>query len=414
MSKSCCLVNLVGFLCWAAFLATSTETVFAQSPQPAHAPFPRLPGDFEPQRALVISVSDWQPHHADVLRQIVAKTAGHSELLILYNDPDQLLRTLDWLKSLPEQCDHVRLSQLELDTIWLRDFAPLLAQTATGYLAIDFYYVGERPKDDRLPHSWAQRTNCPLVHVPWTLQGGNLLSNGRHLAITTERIFQDNFIQFPNPLPSTNVEFEGRKIVVDALTSACNLSQLVILEHLQSEATRHADIFAAFVAPNKIVVASVDPRSDPVNAAILDRNARKLQSVRVGNQPLEVSRLPIPPRNGQSWSAFANVIIANDVVLMPIYKTDPPRMIAAAKAVYQQLLPAHQVETVDITSFKQLQGELHCLSMNLPAYADYPSETMSYRQAITRQAGNQRQVDAKAPSPAPNSKKQLSDSRTSD
>ncbi len=402
MSKLCCLVNLVGFLCCAAFLGTSAPTVVAQNPQPAHAPFPRLPGDFEPQRALVISVSDWQPHHADVLRQIVAKTAGHTELLILYNDQDQLLRTLDWLKSMPQQCNHVRLSQLELDTIWLRDFAPLMAQTATGYQAIDFYYVGERPKDDRLPHSWAQQTGCPLVHVPWTLQGGNLLSNGRHLAVTTERIFQDNFIQFPNPLPSTNVEFERRKIVVDALTSACNLSQLVILEHLQSEATRHADIFAAFVAPDKIVVASVDPRLDPVNAAILDRNARKLQSVEVGNRPLQVFRLPIPVRDGQSWSTFANIIIANDLVLMPIYKTDPPQMVAAAKAVYQQLLPAHQVKTVDITSFKQLQGELHCLSMNLPAFADYPGQTISVRQAMAEQAENRQQSGSEVHHPSPN------------
>jgi hypothetical protein len=176
--------------------------------------------------------------------------------------------------------------------------------------------------------------------------------------------------------------YEGRKIVYEDFLKYCNLKQFIILEHLQDEATKHVDMFATFISPHQVVVASVDPRVDPVNAGVLDRNARRLQAVMVDGQPLKVYRLPIPPRNGQSWSAFTNVIFANDLLLMPIFDSDPKPMVDAAIKFYQKLLPKHTIKTVDITSFKQLQGELHCLSMNLPKFGPWLPSTNSFEEAM--------------------------------
>ena len=349
-------------------------------PTKKHASFPRLAADFEPQRALILSVSDLQPHHSYVLEQLVDKTRGHVEVVILCNDRNQLEMTLGWLDGAPDDFRHVRFAQLELNTIWLRDFAPHVAETSDGFQAIDFYYAGERPKDDKMPKVWASRTAGKLIEVPWTLQGGNLLCNGKHTAIASRRIFEDNHIRFPNPNPNLDVESERRRMVADAIIEGCNLEQLVLLEPLKSEATKHVDMFATFLAEDTIVVAGLDRRRDPVNAAILDRNARRLQAIKVDGRPLKVQRLQIPPRTGESWSAFTNIIIANDLVMMPIYKTDPPDLIRAAVQTYKRLLPNHQVETIDITTFKKLQGELHCLSMNLPRFAPLP-KTISYEQA---------------------------------
>ena len=200
--------------------------------------FPRLLADFEPQKALVVSVSDWQPHHAYVLKQIVEKTRGHVDLLILHNDLNQRAECMKWLEPLKGKRDHVLFHQLELNTIWMRDFCPLFARQENGSLkAFDFYYEGVRPKDDRLPKTWSERTACQWEKVEWTLQGGNLISNGAYLGVATTRIFQDNYIRFPNPRRNMNVEYERRKMVVDAITKPLNLRELVILEPLQSEAT---------------------------------------------------------------------------------------------------------------------------------------------------------------------------------
>ncbi|WP_231615468.1 agmatine deiminase family protein [Novipirellula artificiosorum] len=347
----------------------------------AHRRYPRLPGEFEPQRALLLSISDWQPHHAYVLQQIVEKAAGHTNVLILCNNPDQLARVVGWLQPSGLPNEHVFFCEIELDTIWLRDFGPMLAETETGTQSIDFFYEGSRPKDDALPVIWAERSGCELVTVRWTIQGGNLLSNGGRLALTTERIFEDNAIQFPSPWPGLDPEIERRKMVIEEFTKACNLTELVVLEPLQQEATKHVDMFTTFLAFDQLVVARLDPRSDPINAAILDRNAARLARVRVEGKPLNVHRLDIPPRNGTSWSAYTNVILANDLVLMPVFQSDPPFLIDRAKRAYQSLLPNHRVETVDMTSLKELQGGLHCLSLNLPSFAPIPDKVIRFETA---------------------------------
>jgi agmatine/peptidylarginine deiminase len=213
------------------------------------------------------------------------------------------------------------------------------------------------------------------------LQGGNLLCNGQHLALTTARVFEDNAITFPNPLPGMDVQAEARKMVIDAISEGCNLQQLVILEPLQNEATKHCDMFASFLDTDKVVVAQLDPSRDSENAAILDRNAGRLEAVIVNGRPLQVTRIPIPPRHGRSWSALTNVIIANDLVLMPVYDSDPPEIIQAAVGIYERLLPGHAIKTVDISTFKKLQGELHCLSMHLPQFAAMPS-TITFGEAV--------------------------------
>ncbi|TWU10049.1 Peptidylarginine deiminase precursor [Novipirellula galeiformis] len=344
-------------------------------------PYPRLPGEFESQRALMFSVSDWQAHDAVILQQIVQKTAGHIPLLILCNNPQQLVDAVDWIARGRVPTHHVYFCEIDLDTIWMRDFGPLLAESQRGTDVIDFFYEGTRPKDDALPIVWAKRTGAKLVSVPWTMQGGNLLSNGRRLALTTHRIFEDNRISFPKPWPGLEPEVERHKMVIEAFTQHCNLAELVVLEPLQHEETGHVDMFATFLRADQVVVARVDPRSDPVNAAILDRNAARLQRVVVDGNPMQVIRIDIPPRQGTSWSAYTNVILANNLVLIPIFDSDPAELVARAMEIYGRLLPNHAIKTVDMTGLKEMQGELHCLSMNLPAFAPLPDKVIDFAKA---------------------------------
>jgi len=377
---------LVTWLC-----CVGGASVFGQAYQPYFLPkeskdrYPRLPAEFEPQRALMLSVSDWQPHHSPIFTQIVQKTKGHVDLVVLYNDSSQLARTIDWLVQAKLDARHVSFSQIPLDTVWLRDFAPMFAETRSGQVfSMDYYYVGgQRPKDDKLAEQWARLSDAKLKEVPWTLQGGNLLVNGKSLGITTHKIFKDNYISFPGTR-AIDRNTEGRKIVSNAFLDECNLKLLVVLEPLASEATGHCDMFATFIAEDEMVVARVDARRDPYNAAILERNVQRLEKIKIGERPLQVHRIEIPTRRGNEWSAYTNVILANDLVLMPVMESDPKALVDKAIQVYQKLLPNHTVETVDMTSMRQLQGELHCLSANIPEFAPLPKNLVSFDDARKR------------------------------
>ena len=238
--------------------------------------YPRLPAEFEKQKAIMISLADWQAHHLNVLIELIEKARGHVNLLILYNDKNhydekpQINDLLDILVKSGKGFPHLRFLNVNLDTIWLRDFGPKTAQTESGGAEVmDFFYDTVRPLDDDFPKLWADATNARYNLVPWVLQGGNLLTNGRGLAIATTRIFEDNRL----PRRDKLIE-EKEEIVRQRFMKYCNIKELVVLKPLEQEPTRHADMFASFLASDLVLVAQVDRRLDPVNASVLDFNAQ--------------------------------------------------------------------------------------------------------------------------------------------
>ena len=338
----------------------------------------RLPGEFESQRAIMLSISDWAPHHYDILAEIANATAGHIGLLIFYGDNAQLNEVVRHLDQAQVPGDHIAFSPLKLDTIWLRDFGPRIAASQLGPIAIDFFYEGSRPLDDVFPRRWAEASRARLRTVRWTVQGGNLLFNGQGIGVTSERVFQDNAIQFPPQSRPLNPREEARKIVTNEFKRACNLSQLVVLEPLHREMTRHVDMFMTFVAADHALVGWLPAQKDPINAGVLNRNAQRLSKLRVGNKPMRVSRIRMPVPRDQQWSSFTNVILANDLVLLPTFDSDPPELVAAARRTYETVLPGVTVKTINLDSMKALQGSLHCLSMSLPEFAPWPKTRYAY------------------------------------
>ncbi|NNE01337.1 MAG: agmatine deiminase, partial [Pirellulaceae bacterium] len=153
----------------------------------------------------------------------------------------------------------------------------------------------------------------------------------------------------------------------------------------QNEATKHADMFVTFLDANRVLVAQVDARRDPINAAILDRNAQQLQRLQLTGargKSLQVHRFPVPTREGTYWSPYTNIIMANRLVLMPTFESDDQRIVQNAIATYRRLLPGYEVRTIDMTSMKALQGSLHCLSLNLPAGAPWPRTFYSFQNSL--------------------------------
>lgn len=195
------------------------------------------------------------------------------------------------------------------------------------------------------------------------------------MALTTTRIFDDNKINFP-PKAGVDPVRERQDFILDQFREYTNIKQIVVLQPLVGEKTKHVDMFASFVRPDEVLVASVDQRRDPVNARILNYNAQRLAKVKIDGKPLKVTRIPIPVRRGTSWSPYTNVIIANKLVMIPAMATDDRQTLRAAIDVWRKALPDHRVATVDITSMAKLEGALHCMSVHVPSYAPLPEEKL--------------------------------------
>jgi agmatine/peptidylarginine deiminase len=65
------------------------------------------------------------------------------------------------------------------------------------------------------------------------------------------------------------------------------------------------------------------------------------------------------------WPNYANALTVNGRVLVPTYR-DPQRD-AAALAVYQRVLPDHDIVAIDAHVAANAGGTVHCLTMQVPA-----------------------------------------------
>lgn len=346
------------------------------------SPWPRIAGEFEEQNAILISVSELFPSHKKVFKRIAELTEGHVPLVVLFNNTNQVREAVEALEDCKQELKHLSFMKFELDTVWLRDFGPVLAgKKDGGVMSVDFFYSGQRPTDDHFPRDWAKIIGAEHNSVPWTIQGGNLLSNGVGLALTTTRIFDDNKVQFKHK-PGVDPVKENQKFVIDEFKSYTNLKHIEVLQPLANEKTKHVDMFATFIGETDVVVAKVDPRHDPVNARILDYNAARLARIRIGKKQMKVHRVPVPPRRGTSWSPYTNVIIANRLLMVPVMQGDDRATMMEALNVYRRALPNYRVATVDISTMAKLEGALHCMSIHVPSYVELPAKKLvSYARA---------------------------------
>jgi agmatine/peptidylarginine deiminase len=202
------------------------------------------------------------------------------------------------------------------------------------------------------------------VRAPITIHHGNLLSNGRGLCIATTRLIQENI---------------GRGYdaddVAQILRKFYGAKEVVFLDRLRGEPTGHVDMFATFTSPDVVVIGKYSRESDPVNAAILDRNAERLAVVPAPCGPLDVVRVPMPPRMSSEigfWPTYTNVAYANGTLLVPVCPGRDPEGKTVALGLYRRLLPDWTIVGIDVSSILIRGGGIHCVTASLPDLENVP------------------------------------------
>ncbi len=367
--------------------AIAPEAAAGFLPLPQDAAF-RLPAEFERQKSLLLSCRELLTEVPDLFAEIVRETSGRVAIVALVSDIDEYRQARDILVRRRVRGNHVRFVTCTHDTMWSRDYGPFIVRHRDGSAAvIDAEYDFNRGSDDLVPALLARHLELPLVQVAMRIEGGNLLSNGQGLCIATEELL--------------NVNAE-RGMTEDAaaevLRSCFGTTQLVLLEPLVGEMTGHVDMFATFTAPDTVVVGSIAKATDPVNAAILDRNAARLAAVRTARGPLNVVRIPMAPHGDGVWRTYTNVIYANGLLLVPIYPGLDDAGQRQAMQTYARLLPGWRIVGLDVRALCELGGALHCISMNLgPAQPPRTHRLNRPRRRVPQQAGQRRPNETELP-----------------
>lgn len=323
----------------------------------------RLPGDFESHEAIVVVADGLARDFPEILTAIVAGSKGSQSVIALVSSPLHRAYVARVLAKGRLPPDSVRFVVAPTNTIWMRDFGPLFVCGSDGArCAVDpGYGKPARRADDAVPAAVARQFHAALSTTELTWHGGNLLSNGRGLLLTT--------IQAVN----ANIEAgHDTRTVQRFLGGQLGAAQIVALEPLRGENTAHVDMFACFTSADTVVVGDYSRSVDRVNAAVLDRNAARLAEVRVEGKKLNVVRIPMPSNRDGVWRTYTNVIFAGGTLLVPGYPRVSMVSQRQAMAVYERCLPDWEVVSVDLHALIRHGGGLRCISTYVPSCRAVP------------------------------------------
>lgn len=329
-----------------------------------------VPSEWAPQKAIwtawPANAAEWNGDlaapRADVANLVRALTAHGNKvrLLVAGHEAEVSARA-----ALADACDFV---PAKYGDIWLRDTGPIFARREGKEVALRFKTNSwggkyDLPDDATVGDDVARHASTPVERFEFVLEGGAIDSDGAGTILTTRQTLLN-----PNRNGWSKAEAE------EALRQALGARKIIwIDEGLKNDHTDgHIDNIARFVAPGRVVCQAPAGADDP-NAATLDAIANALmQATDAAGKPLEVVRIPGPGlyRNALgevSPASHMNFIIANGVVVVPVYGTPTQ---AAALAALRDVFPERTVVGVAsrglLGSGEAGGGSFHCITQQEP------------------------------------------------
>mgnify|MGYP006267107197 CR=1 FL=1 len=332
-----------------------------------------MPAEWAPQKATWLSWPSnpklW-PGHFDLIPAKFAEFAAHISRFqpVKINAAGALkAQALQCLQAAKADLSVIELVEIPTNDVWCRDHGPIFVKNnKTGELAItDWEFHGWGGKftanlDNEVPGKIAQHLGLKKFSYPFELEGGGIEVSGDGLLLTTEAV-QNN----PNRATGRDDQAFHR-----AIREGLNIDEILwIGEGLANDDTDgHIDNLARFVGPRRLLVVSEKNPASP-NYAPLQKNLERLRETRVkGNERLEIIELPLPTpiqlAGRDLPPSYANFLIVNDGVLVPIYGQASDRQ---ALGIIQDCFPQRRVVGIDCRVMLIEGGALHCLSQQQPA-----------------------------------------------
>ena len=307
----------------------------------------------------------------EIFLQMMAALAPH-EIVNLLVDDAETERKVRARCNFPA-AENIRFVRLQTVDSWIRDYGPnFLIHIDSGALAYNDWRFNawgdkypELIEDDRVPKLLEPTLQAPRFEPGIVLEGGSIDVNGAGCVLTTEQCLLN-----PNRNPPL---IKGQ--IERYLENYLNASKVLWLGEgiVGDDTDGHIDDIARFVAPNVIVCALEEDRTD-ANYQLLQDNYRQLQSMTdADGRPFEVVTLPMPgivggtntdKRNLERLPAsYANFYIANNVVLAPIFGH---RNDERALQTLQQLFPDRRVVGINCEPLVWGMGTIHCVTQQQP------------------------------------------------
>ena len=197
----------------------------------------------------------------------------------------------------------------------------------------------------------------------FVLEGGAIESDGKGTLLTTSECLLS-----PNRNPNlTKTQIE------DYLKENLGLQRILWLDHgylAGDDTDSHIDTLARFCDEHTIAYLKCDDESDEHYEALLKMEKQLNTFVDYEGNPYKLLPLPmartIQDEDGCRLPAtYANFLIMNEVVIVPIYDNNV-KANNTALAQLQEAFPTKEIISINCTPIIKQHGSLHCVTMQYP------------------------------------------------
>lgn len=328
------------------------RSIYGETSAPLDAT--RAVAEFEATEGVLIS---WSRTDQAYLLRLILAVSSRAKVWVLTSSRSESAQLKDVLIQQGVNPDNLGFFEFSHESVWTRDYGPLSIVDAQGDPAlIDAQYYYNRRRDDAIPTLMARYFSVPVYRPNLEIEGGNIMVDGAGRCFFSSRVLEANIAKDTQDLSDLFYDYLG-----------CERS--LILEPLIGEGTGHIDMFTKLVDPNTVLLGYYRDEDDPMNAALLERNAQRIEAfARELNWELNIIRIPMPrARRSGAYPSYTNSLIVNDLVVVPVYPQQSRYESEALESYRRALGNEYQIVTLDADRIIELGGAVHCTTMGFNA-----------------------------------------------
>ncbi len=307
------------------------------------------PAEYEPMGGILIAWEGFSTIQVQMAREIT--TTGDADLYVVLDSSSEQSSAASVLSAGGVDMSRVHYVVRTTDSVWIRDYGPRYIYEGQCRAIVDHTYNRPRYNDNDFPVGFSSYMNHAYYEIPLTHGGGNFHLDALGQGYATRLINNEN--------PS--------------LTEAQILAHWFNFQNLNVnlftpfptsvDSTQHIDMWVQVVGDNKVIVSDWPHQSGTTQDQICDNAASWFAS-----RGFTVYRPPARTYGGTHYT-FTNVVMCNDLVLIPSYTSvGVSSYNGTARAVWQNACPDKTIVQIPCEDIVGYAGVMHCIVMHIPRH----------------------------------------------
>jgi len=329
----------------------------------------RLPAEWEEQEMILMAFPHLQSDWADdidsaysIFVRIASSICYNQKLILLVP-----LSQKDTIKNMFCYHDKISFVVYDVDDTWIRDYGPISVIVDNTRVLKDFIFNGwgdkfSHDKDNLATKHIAKNWHfgvSKIESVDFILEGGSIDCDGNGTILTTsECLLNKNRNKLLNRL---DIEL----ILQDEL----GIGNILWLNHgylAGDDTDAHIDMLARFVSRETIVYIKCYNEEDEHFEELLKMEEELKSFKNIDGNSYKLIPLPLPkpiykdkvrlPAN------YANFLITNSAVLLPIYKDESDKIVIE---IFKSIFKDREIIPLDSRRLIEQGGSIHCSTMQV-------------------------------------------------